>query len=71
MNPMSTDRGKRRLRPWCGRDRMRRSPTSVFRQARSRVPGAAGQPHARIKGSHFVQEDCGSELAERILQWRT
>jgi haloalkane dehalogenase len=33
------------------------------------VPGAAGQPHARINGNHFVQEDCGPELAERILSW--
>ncbi|MCV7281781.1 haloalkane dehalogenase [Mycolicibacterium flavescens] len=35
------------------------------------VPGAAGQPHARINGSHFVQEDCGPELAARIRDWRT
>ena len=34
------------------------------------VPGAAGQPHARINGSHFVQEDCGPELAARILDWK-
>lgn len=33
------------------------------------VPGAKGQPHARINGSHFVQEDCGPELAEQILAW--
>jgi haloalkane dehalogenase len=33
------------------------------------VPGAAGQPHDRINGSHFVQEDCGPELAARILSW--
>ncbi|MEO3760994.1 haloalkane dehalogenase [Mycobacterium sp. B14F4] len=33
------------------------------------VPGAKGQPHARINGSHFVQEDCGPELAARILEW--
>ena len=33
------------------------------------VPGAAGQPHARINGGHFIQEDCGPELAERILSW--
>jgi haloalkane dehalogenase len=33
------------------------------------VPGAAGQPHARINGSHFVQEDCGPELAARVLAW--
>lgn len=34
------------------------------------IPGAAGQPHARLHGSHFVQEDCGPELAERILAWK-
>lgn len=33
------------------------------------IPGAAGQPHARINGGHFVQEDCGLELAARILSW--
>lgn len=33
------------------------------------VPGAVGQPHARLHGSHFVQEDCGPELAARILAW--
>jgi haloalkane dehalogenase len=33
------------------------------------IPGAAGQPHARIKAGHFIQEDCGPELAERVLAW--
>jgi haloalkane dehalogenase len=33
------------------------------------VPGAAGQPHGRINGSHFVQEDCGPQLAARMLSW--
>ncbi|MBV9513872.1 MAG: haloalkane dehalogenase [Mycobacteriaceae bacterium] len=33
------------------------------------IPGAKGQPHARINGSHFIQEDCGPELAERVLLW--
>ena len=33
------------------------------------VPGAKGQPHARINASHFIQEDSGPELAERILAW--
>ncbi len=32
------------------------------------IPGAAGQPHARLEGSHFVQEDCGPELARRIVE---
>lgn len=34
------------------------------------VPGAAGQPHARINASHFIQEDSGPELAERVLSWQ-
>jgi haloalkane dehalogenase len=33
------------------------------------IPGAAGQPHARLNASHFIQEDSGPELAERILSW--
>ena len=31
------------------------------------IPGAAGQPHGRIKACHFIQEDSGPELAARIL----
>ncbi|WP_310767914.1 haloalkane dehalogenase [Mycobacterium sp. Z3061] len=34
------------------------------------IPGAKGQPHARINASHFIQEDSGPELAERVLAWR-
>lgn len=33
------------------------------------VPGAQGQPHARLDGSHFVQEDAGVEIAERVVAW--
>ncbi len=33
------------------------------------IPGAAGQPHARLNASHFIQEDSGPELADRILAW--
>jgi len=33
------------------------------------VPGAQGQPHARLDGSHFVQEDQGVEIARRVLAW--
>ncbi len=33
------------------------------------VPGAAGQPHARVRGSHFVQEDAGEEIARRVVDW--
>ncbi|MEY8015623.1 haloalkane dehalogenase [Mycobacterium servetii] len=34
------------------------------------IPGAAGQPHARIDASHFIQEDSGPELAQRVLSWQ-
>ncbi len=34
------------------------------------VPGAAGQPHARINAGHFIQEDAGPELAERVVAWQ-
>lgn len=33
------------------------------------VPGAAGQPHQRLSGSHFVQEDNGPEIADRVISW--
>lgn len=33
------------------------------------IPGAAGQPHARIEASHFIQEDAGPELARRLVEW--
>jgi haloalkane dehalogenase len=33
------------------------------------VPGAKGQPHDRIRAGHFIQEDAGPELAERLLAW--
>ena len=34
------------------------------------VPGAAGQPHALIKGAgHFVQEDAPEELTERLIDF--
>jgi haloalkane dehalogenase len=33
-----------------------------------RVPGCAGQPHTTIKGGgHFLQEDCGEELARVVV----
>jgi len=33
------------------------------------VPGARGQPHDRIWGGHFIQEDRGDELAARLISW--
>jgi haloalkane dehalogenase len=47
-------------------------PTTAGWEAifRERVPGAAGQPHAVLRGAgHFLQEDAGQELARRIVAW--
>lgn len=39
------------------------------RYLQSHIPGAAGQPHERTWGGHFVQEDRGEYLAERLVAW--
>lgn len=34
------------------------------------VPGAAGQPHTRLpEASHFLQDDQGEQIAQRLLRW--
>jgi haloalkane dehalogenase len=33
------------------------------------VPGSRGEPHESFWGGHFVQEDRGDYLAERIIAW--
>ncbi|MEM9553048.1 MAG: haloalkane dehalogenase [Acidobacteriota bacterium] len=33
---------------------------------RSRIPGAEGLEHSRVRGGHFLQEDSGPELAAKI-----
>jgi haloalkane dehalogenase len=39
------------------------------RPLQEHVPGAVGQPHARVRGGHFVQEDAGEEIARRTVEW--
>ena len=40
------------------------------RVLQSHIPGAAGQPHDIVrKAGHFIQEDRGEELAQRIIDW--
>jgi haloalkane dehalogenase len=48
----------------------------VFRGAdgalQRRIPGAAGQPHTTLRGGgHFLQEDCGPELARVVADFIT
>ena len=33
------------------------------------VPGTKGQPHDRLPGGHFIQEDQGAEIARRTVAW--
>jgi haloalkane dehalogenase len=48
-------------------DPLTRGWDEIFRR---RVPGAAGQPHTTLqRGGHFVQEDCGEELAELLVKF--
>lgn len=35
----------------------------------ARIPGAQGQPHAILDAGHFIQEEKGPELAERMIAW--
>ncbi len=34
------------------------------------IPGCHGQPHTTLSGGgHFIQEDCGEELSQVVLNW--
>ena len=35
----------------------------------ARIPGAQGQPHAVFDAGHFIQEEQGPELADRMAAW--
>ncbi|GAC1591603.1 MAG: haloalkane dehalogenase [Acidimicrobiales bacterium] len=39
------------------------------RELLRRIPGTNGQPHFTPHGGHFLQEDCGPELAARLAEW--
>jgi haloalkane dehalogenase len=48
-------------------DPITRGGEGVFQK---QVPGADGQPHTTIEGGgHFLQEDCGEELAEVVVNF--
>ena len=48
-----------------------RDPVRGFDVAfRERIPGTKGQPHTTIEGGgHFLQEDCGEELARVVVDF--
>jgi haloalkane dehalogenase len=48
-------------------DPITRGGEQVFQRL---IPGAQGQPHVVIKGGgHFIQEDCGAELAQVVVDF--
>jgi haloalkane dehalogenase len=58
-------------KPWLtafsDKDPITRGADHVFQRE---VPGAANQPHTTIEGGgHFLQEDCGEQLAVVVASW--
>lgn len=42
----------------------------IWRVFQTRVPGAQGQAHRKIEGGgHFLQEDCGPEVAQALVEF--
>ncbi|MEM7605981.1 MAG: haloalkane dehalogenase [Myxococcota bacterium] len=71
---------KANLQAWKGLERFERPFLTLFstgdpithgmdRKLQRRIPGAAGMPHDRVRGGHFLQEDSGPELAKRLIEF--
>jgi haloalkane dehalogenase len=57
------------LTAFSDKDAVTRGGDQVFQRD---VPGCKGQPHTTIEGGgHFLQEDCGEQLARVITDWTT
>jgi haloalkane dehalogenase len=55
------------LTAFSDRDPVTAGSDRIFRE---RIPGAAGQNHVTIQGGgHFLQEDCGEELAQVVVRF--
>jgi haloalkane dehalogenase len=55
------------LTAFSDKDPITRGADAAFRRE---VPGCAGQPHTTIEGGgHFLQEDCGEQLAQVVVRW--
>jgi haloalkane dehalogenase len=55
------------LTAFSDQDPITRGGDRVFRRE---VPGCEGQPHTTIEGGgHFLQEDCGEQLARVVADW--
>ena len=55
---------------WAGNDPGNLGSCDAQQQLVDAMPGAAGQPHARLaEASHFLQDDQGEEIARRLVEF--
>jgi haloalkane dehalogenase len=55
---------------WAGNDPGQLGSCAAQQRLIDNVPGAAGQPHDRLpEASHFLQDDQGTEIATRMVEW--
>ena len=50
----------------CGERDLNLGSEAVQNELINHIPGAEGQPHDRLDAAHFIQEDIGEILAERV-----
>ncbi|MBT8212821.1 MAG: alpha/beta fold hydrolase, partial [Acidimicrobiia bacterium] len=55
---------------WASNDPGQLGACETQQQLIDNIPGAAGQPHDRLpEASHFLQDDQGTEIANRLVDW--
>jgi haloalkane dehalogenase len=53
----------------CGERDPNLGSEAVQNELINHIPGAEGQPHDRLDAAHFIQEDIGEILAERLNEF--
>jgi haloalkane dehalogenase len=53
----------------CGKRDANLGSEAVQNELINHIPGAGGQPHDRLDAAHFIQEDIGENLAERVNEF--
>jgi haloalkane dehalogenase len=53
----------------CGKRDPNMGSEAVQNELINHIPGAEGQPHDRLDAAHFIQEDIGEILAERVNEF--
>lgn len=53
----------------CGKSDLNLGSEAVQNELINHISGAEGQPHDRLDAAHFIQEDIGENLAERVNEF--